>query len=74
VIEKLQEIIIHYTADKDIQIKEDMVLLTDLGLNSLELIEMVCEVEEAFEVEIPDKVISSLKTIKDLMDYLSAHE
>jgi len=73
-IEKLQEIIIHYTADKDIQIKEDMVLLTDLGLNSLELIEMVCEVEEAFEVEIPDKVISSLKTIKDLMDYLSAHE
>ena len=45
-IEKLQEIIIHYTADKDIQIKEEMVLLTDLGLNSLELIEMVCEVEE----------------------------
>ena len=72
-IEKLQEIIIHYTADKDIQIKEDMVLLTDLGLNSLELIEMVCEVEETFEVEIPDKVISSLKTIKDLMEYLSAH-
>ena len=73
-IEKLQEIIIHYTADKDIQIKEDMILLTDLGLNSLELIEMVCEVEEAFEVEIPDKVISSIKTIKDLIDYLSAHE
>ena len=73
-IEKLQEIIFHYTADKNMQISEDTILLTDLGLNSLELVEMVCEVEEEFGVEIPDRIISSLKTIKDLMDYLAAHE
>jgi len=73
-IEKLQEIINHYTTEKNVIIKEDMVLLTDLGLNSLELVEMVCEVEEKFNVEIPDRVISSFKTIKDLLDYLASHE
>ena len=73
-LDRLQEIIFHYTTDKDILIKEDTILLADLGLNSLELVEMVCEVEEEFGVEIPDKVISTLKTIKDLMDYLASHE
>ncbi|MDR0493089.1 MAG: phosphopantetheine-binding protein [Nitrososphaerota archaeon] len=73
-INKLQEIIRRYTDDENILIKEDMVLLTDLGLNSFELVEIICEVEEKFGVEIPDRVIGDFKTIQDLMDYISSHE
>jgi len=73
-IEKLQEIVRRYAADENIAIKEDMVLLTDLGLNSFELVEMVCEVEEKFGVEIPDRAIGEFKTIRDLTDYISSHE
>jgi len=74
VIEKLQEIVRRYTADENITITEDMVLLTDLGLNSFELVEMVCEIEERFGVEIPDKVIGDFKTVSDLLAYISSHE
>jgi acyl carrier protein len=71
-LEKLQEIVRRFTDGADIEINGDMVLLTDLGLNSLELVELVCEVEEAFEVEIPDRAIGGFKTIQDLMDYIEA--
>jgi len=73
-IEKLQEIIRRYTADENITITEEMVLLTDIGLNSFELVEMVCEIEERFGVEIPDKVIGDFKTVSDLLAYISSHE
>ena len=73
-IENLQEIIRRFTADENITISGDMVILTDLGLNSIELVEMVCVVEEKFEVEIPDKAISGFKTVQNLLDYLASHE
>jgi len=73
-IDQLQEIVRLYTADESIVLKGEMVLLTDLGLNSYELVEMVCEVEAKFGVEIPDKAIRELKTVQELLDYISAHE
>ena len=73
-IDPLQEIVCRYTADKKIILKVDMVLLADLGLNSLDLVEMVCEVEEKFGVEIPDRAISTLKTVQDLLNYISSHK
>lgn len=54
-----------------ISISRDTVLLADLGLNSFELIEMVCAVEEEFDIEIPDREIKSFKTVGDIMDFIS---
>jgi len=73
-LEKLQEIIRRYRDDENIAITNDMVFITDLELNSYELTEMVCEVEEAFGLEIPDRAIGGFKTVQDLIDFISAHE
>ena len=72
-IEKLQDIIRRFTADESVIITGDMLLLTDIGLNSIELVEMVCIVEEQFSVEIPDRAISDFKSIQDLLDFISAN-
>lgn len=72
--EKLQEIVKQYTYDENIIITGDTVLLADLGLNSYELVELVCEVEEKFDVEIPDRVISNFKTVQNVLDYIAAHK
>ena len=69
-LEKLQEIIRRHT-DEEIVITGDMVLLADLGLNSYELVQLVCEVEEAFDVEIPDRAISGFKTVQDVLNFIS---
>ena len=73
-LEKLQEIIRRYTNDENIVISNSTVLLADLGLNSYELVELACEVEEKFGIEIPDRVIRDFKTVQNVLDYIVAHE
>ena len=72
-LEKLQEIVRQYADDEEIIISGEMVLLTDLGLNSFELVELVCEVEDLFGVEIPDRAIGKLKTVQNVLDYIAAY-
>ena len=70
-LEKLQEIIRKYTDAEEIVVTADMLILSDLGLNSFEVVEMICEVEETFNIEIPDRAISGFKTVQDVMDYIA---
>ena len=72
-LEKLQGIIRQFTDDSEIVITGETVLLADLGLNSFELVEMVCAVEEQFGIEIPERAISGFKKVQDVMDYIAAH-
>ena len=44
--------------------------LNKLGMNSLVLVEMVCAIEEEFDIEIPNTEILKFKTVKDVIDYL----
>ena len=69
-LEKLQNIIREAAEKDDLIVTEDTILLSDLGLNSLELIQMVCDVEEMFGIEISDRVLNTLKTIKDIISYI----
>ena len=74
-IDKLKEILFSTVdIDKNIQIDENTVILCDLGVDSLEMIELVCAVEEEFDIEIADKKIKSLVTIGDLIDYIKSQQ
>ena len=73
-LEKLQEIVRRFTDDENIVITVDSVLLTDLGLNSYELVQMICAVEDEFDVEIPDRAIGSFKIANDVLGYIATHK
>ena len=73
-LDKLQEIVRMYTDSDDFILTADMVLRTDLGINSFELVQLVCEVEDTFGIEMPDRVIGSFKTVQNVMDYIAHHE
>lgn len=47
-------------------------LLTDLQLNSLELVELVCALEDAFDLEVPEKDLRKFVTIGDVAGYLES--
>jgi len=72
-LEQLQEIIRRFTGDTGLVLEGGTVLRTDLGLNSYELVELVCKVEDAFDVEIPDRAISGLKTVQHVLDFIAAN-
>ena len=52
-LEKLTNIIREHTGDNSIVINEDMDLKADLGLNSLDLVNLACVVEDEFDIVIP---------------------
>jgi len=45
----------------------------DLGADSLDVVELVMALEEEFDVEIPDESAEKIATVKDAVDYLTAH-
>lgn len=40
-------------------INENSILVSDLGMNSLDLVQLVCDIEDEFDVEIPDRAVLS---------------
>ncbi len=47
-------------------------LVNDLGVNSLELADLVLLCEEKFDIEITDDEIHKFVTVGDIVDFLSA--
>lgn len=45
--------------------------IDDLGADSLDLVELIMEMEEAFGVEIADEELEKIRTIKDVIDFLT---
>lgn len=45
--------------------------IRDLGLDSLDLVEMVIEFQEKYGIEIPTEKMSQIKTIQNLLDVLN---
>lgn len=56
--------------ESDCKLTKESTLVDDLGLSSLEVINIVAAFEDEFEIEIPDHVIPSLRTIGDIVNYL----
>lgn len=69
-LEKLERIIQEYTEDNSISINENTVLIADLGFNSLDLVNLACNVEDEFDIEIPDRAIKDFKTIGDVIAFI----
>ncbi len=45
-------------------------VIDDLGADSLDVVELVMALEEAFDIEIPDDDAERIRTVKDIFDYL----
>ncbi len=49
-------------------------LIMDLNLDSLAIFEIVIELEETFDLRIPDEDIDRIKSIDDIVNYIERHE
>ena len=45
-------------------------IATDLGADSLDLVEILMSLEEEFSVSIPDEAIPNIKTVGDLVAFI----
>lgn len=52
------------------ELKDDTELLTTLNMDSLAIFELAIELEEAFDLRIPDEDIDDIKDIADVIHYI----
>lgn len=69
--EKVKALLVDELGIKESDITPSSELATDLGINSLELADLVLLCEEKFDIEIGDDVIHKFITVGDVADYLS---
>ena len=73
VFEKMQQILAEQL-DADIEsITLETDIQDDLGADSLDVVEMLMSIEDEFDIEIPDDQIENLKTVGNVVDYITEH-
>jgi acyl carrier protein len=53
-------------AKKSNEISEDTELVADLGLDSVQVMDLLMQVEDQFDVSIPLNILPEVRTVKDL--------
>ena len=46
----------------------------DLGLDSLDIVDMVMTLEDEFGIEVPDEAIENLRTVGDVVNFVDSHQ
>lgn len=73
IFDKITEILAEQlAADKD-TMTADTKIAEDLGADSLDLVDLLMSIEDEFGIEIPDEEVENLKTIGDVVNYISAN-
>ena len=70
--ERVTEIIIEQLGIAKPEVVPEASFIDDLGADSLDVVEMVMTLEEAFEIEVPDADVETLRTIADVERYIAA--
>jgi acyl carrier protein len=68
--DRVSEIIVEQLGVTAEEIKPEASFIDDLGADSLDIVELVMAMEEAFDIEIPDDDAEKMQTIGDAMAYV----
>ena len=70
--EKLKTLFVEELQIDEADITMDAELIKDLGINSIELADLVMLCEEKFDIEIEDEDIHKFVTVGDVVNYLES--
>lgn len=56
------------------EVKLESKFVEDLGADSLDVVELVMELENKFNIEIPDEEAEKISTVKDVVDYIEKNK
>ena len=68
--DRIKKILVDRLGVDESKITENSSFVDDLGLDSLDTVELIMAFEEEFNSEIPDKDAEKMKTVGDLIKYL----
>jgi acyl carrier protein len=69
---KVQQIVAEQLSVDPADVKPGSSFADDLGADSLDTVELVMALEEAFDIEIPDDAAEKIATVQDAVTYIEA--
>ncbi len=72
-IDEVKEVVAEQLNVNPDEVKEESKFVEDLGADSLDVVELVMELEEKFDIEIPDSEAEKIATVADAVKYIEEH-
>ena len=69
--EKVIDIIVEQLSVEKDKVVPGASFVDDLGADSLDLVELIMAMEEAFGIEIPDEMAEKIATVQDAIDHVN---
>ena len=70
IFQKVQSIVSEQLSVDSSEVKYDSNFQNDLGADSLDTVELVMALEEAFDIEIPDEAAEGIATVGDAVKFI----
>lgn len=74
VFDKVVEILSEQLGVAPEKISMDSLLEEDLDADSLDSIDIVMSIEDEFGIEVPDEVISEMKSVADIVNFIESNQ
>jgi len=68
--ERVSEIIVEKLGVQESEVTPEAQFTTDLGADSLDIVELIMDIEKEFDVSIPDEKADDIKTVGQTIEYL----
>lgn len=72
IFEKIREIIIEQIGVGESSVTSEVTIVDELGVDSLDMVELIIALEEEFDMEIPDTDAELFKTVGDIEAYIKS--
>jgi acyl carrier protein len=73
VTEDIRSILVEQLGVEPGEVRDEASFQEDLNADSLDLVELIMEMEDRFKLKIPDEDAEKIVTVGDAVDYVMAH-
>ena len=74
VFERIKEVLSERLSVDEADINEEANFQEDLDADSLDLVEMIMELEDQFGIKIPDEDAQQIQTVGQAVEYVTSHQ
>lgn len=74
IFERVKKIIVDRLGVDESEVTLNASFKDDLGADSLDVVELVMELEDEFELEISDEEAEKINTVGEVVEYIKAHQ
>ena len=74
IFQKLKSIVVEQLGVNEENVTMEATFVDDLAADSLDIVELIMNIEEEFDLEIPDSDAEKIVTIGDVVKYIEEHK